>query len=84
MAKHKFAGEIEAGDEIILFPGMTAPTAVRQVLEVQTRSGESNPDLVRIVTANDAHDPKDALAWPRETVFTVTYDSQAPTAPADV
>lgn len=84
MITHKYAGELVAGDEIAIMPGMLPPTVVQEVREVVEPSGESNPDLVKIVLPTDTANPDDAFDWPRETVFTVTYNSQATTAPAEV
>lgn len=75
MQTHKFAGEVTARDEIAVMPGLLPPVVVQEVRET------SDPNYVRIVLATDTANPDDAFEWPRNTVFTVTYDSSGARLP---
>ena len=75
MAAHKYAGEIEAGDEIAVMPGMLPPTVIQEVRDAV------EPDFVKLVLSTDTADPDSAFDWPRDTIFTVTYDSAAAKPP---
>lgn len=75
MQTHKYAGEVQAGDEIAVMPGMLPPTVIQEVRDAV------DPDFVKLVLPTDTASPDDAFDWPRGTVFTVTYDSAAAQLP---
>lgn len=75
MATYKYAGEIQATDEIAIMPGLLPAVVVQEVRET------TDPDYVQLVLATDTADPDDAFEWLRNTVFTVTYDSIAAQIP---